>query len=288
MISDLSQQQIFQSRDCNTSIHLSFFQRNRSVNQSFKNRVTGELPFLHIWFFNAISCCIQIERRFRVEIVKASWIALGSSSYAYLSTAVAEGFVGLFCKSGVQLCLFVWNRDGLQGYERMTYMYSISELWSDISWLRSRRSVTSIGTGLISPEHQQHWEWLLNTNESCLGCRVWISKFLHWLSDTEAAPFLWSGRIENETEATMTSWLNPGRTEWFPGDLDCRLIELSDGNSRGTRSLWRLPHSRYPCSAKIFCERYWVAGICRVTTDKSYPGGNDCEKIGNCGKELGV
>lgn len=48
--------------------------------------------------FSRHSCRIPIGRRFGVEIVKASWIALESPlTYEYLSTAVAAGFVELCC-----------------------------------------------------------------------------------------------------------------------------------------------------------------------------------------------
>lgn len=48
--------------------------------------------------FHAISCWIRIGRRFGVEIVEASWIALDSSlAYEYLLTVVAASFVGLCC-----------------------------------------------------------------------------------------------------------------------------------------------------------------------------------------------
>lgn len=70
----------------------------------------------------------------------------------------------------------------------------------------------------------------------------------------------------------MISWLNPGGTEWFPGDLDCRLVERSDGCSWRTGLLCRLPHSRDSCSGKIFCKRYWVGRICRITSDTKVSG----------------
>jgi hypothetical protein len=84
-------------RYSNISIHLSLFRQNHLVDKSFKSETSGDLPLLHL-FFQAISCWIQIGRRFGVETVKASWIALEISLiYEYLLTAVAAGLVGLCC-----------------------------------------------------------------------------------------------------------------------------------------------------------------------------------------------
>jgi hypothetical protein len=40
--------------------------------------------------------------------------------------------------------------------------------------------------------------------------------------------------------------------------------------------------------ATICVPAHGHTSICRVMTDKKYPGGKDCEKIGNCGTGFGV